>query len=200
MTWREGALRRADVWINTTPARPLSHAGRDASPPARSHFMAAHDKRNIRLGRRGILRVNLAALIPCSTLFPPRPAGRHCTRTSASTKILQFYRRGRRLDIKRSESAAVRAAQLDPQTPAHPQPPAGGLLLHRRHPPPTTHPIHSLAPSLQCANVWHGNRTKKKRERVKAKEDVEKDKVARREVESRASSTLHTHAVLSARP
>lgn len=109
----------------------------------------------------GILRVNLAALIPCLTLFPPRLAGpashARFSRLPFPKKSRFIYRCGRRLDIERNASPAAPATQLDPQTPAHipPTPPEGLLLQRRLPPPPPNHPTHSLAPSLQCAKFWH---------------------------------------------
>lgn len=158
---REREVRRADVWINMTPpARPLSHAGRDAGPAARSYFMKAWDKRNIRLGRHSSLRVNLAALIPY--LCPCWPYF-HLARKTGIARALQpppllevsslIYRCGRRLETARhqvNESPAVRVTQLDPQTPAHIPGAASPSSLH--HP---TAPTHCLAPSFQCAKVWH---------------------------------------------
>lgn len=147
---------------------------RDAAPAARSHFMAARDKRNMRLGR---LR------------HPPREfSGPNPMFDLISTSVGRSARPG----IARALSAASRfpksggsftdaAADLTSNAMRHrprqrhswtlrhqhtPQPPSTtspkGLLLQRRHPPlPPTHPTHSLAPSLQCAKVWHAVKKKK---------------------------------------
>lgn len=162
-------MRQADVWINTTPARPLSHAGQDAAPAARSHFMAARDKRNIRLGR---LRHPLREFSGPNPMFDliSTSVGRPCIASAlqpppVSQKVSSFiYRCGRGLDIERNESPARASDTAGPSdTSAHPP---EGLLLQRRHPPPPpTQPTHSLAPSLQCAKVWHAVKKNESRRR-----------------------------------
>lgn len=146
-------MRQADVWINTTPARPLSHAGRDDVPAARSHFMAARDKRNIRLGR---LRHPLREFSGPNPMFDliSTSFGRPCIARAlqpppVSQKVLSLiYRCGRGLqDIERNESPGRASDTAGPSdTSAHPP---EGLLLQRRHPPPPpTHPTYSLSRSI----------------------------------------------------
>lgn len=158
-------MRQADVWINTTPARPHSHAGRDAAPAARSHFMAARDKRNIRFGRlrdpprefsgpnpmfdlisTSVGRPGIARALSAASRFPKSRG----SFTDAATDLTSSTMRHR---PRQRHSWTLRHQRTPP--------PPGGLLLQRRHPPPPpTHPTHSLAPSLQCAKVWHAVKKK----------------------------------------
>lgn len=130
-------MRQADVWINTTPARPLSHAGRDTAPAARSHFMAARDKRNIRLGRLWHPPREFSSPNPMFDLISTsvsRPGIARALQPPPVSQKVEFTDAAADLTSNAMSHRPAPATQLDPQTPAHISP--EGLLLQRRHPPP----------------------------------------------------------------